>query len=278
MAATFDVAGVSIPKLGIGTFELHDEACIRAVSSGLQAGYRHVDTAERYQNEHAVGEGIRASGLPRDEVFLTSKVWHDHLEDTMMTAAAEASLERLGFDRLDLYLIHWPSPDVPVADAVRAICRLQERGLTRLVGISNFPVKLIEEAVAAATVPLAVNQVEYHPFLDQTKVLNALRKHGMGLTAYCPLARGRVLDNPVIAGIAEKLGVTPAVVTLAWLIGQDSVLAIPKSGSPERLAENLKAESLTLSAEDRAAIDALASPEGRVISPAFAPEWDTAAA
>ncbi|MCF3934298.1 aldo/keto reductase [Acuticoccus sp. M5D2P5] len=274
MAATFNVAGVSIPKLGIGTFELHDEVCIKAVSSGLQAGYRHVDTAERYENEYAVGEGVRASGLPRDEVFITSKVWHDHLAERDMMAAAEASLERLGISQFDLYLIHWPSRDVSAADAVRSLCKVQERGLTRLIGISNFPVALIEEAVAASTVPLAVNQVEYHPFLDQDKVLEAVRKHGMGLTAYCPLARGKVLDDPVITGIAEKLGSTPAAVTVAWLLGQDNVLAIPRSRSPERLVDNLNGERLTLSAEDRAAIDALRSPSGRLISPDFGPDWD----
>ncbi|MBJ3776698.1 aldo/keto reductase [Acuticoccus mangrovi] len=274
MTATFDVAGVSIPKLGIGTFGMNDEACARAVAAGLDLGYRHVDTAEMYQNEKAVGEGIRASGLARDDVFVTTKVWHDHLADGILQAAAEASLERLGLDRVELYLIHWPGRTTPVAEAVAALCKVKHRGLARAVGISNFPVALIEEAVAAADVPLAVNQVEYHPYLDQSKVLATLRKHGMGLTAYCPLARGKVLEDEVIAAIARRHGVPPATIALAWLIGQDGVIAIPKSASPERLKDNFRALDVSLDADERAAISALADPGGRLIDPEFAPNWD----
>ena len=271
---TFDVAGVSIPKLGIGTFNMDGDVAIEAVSEGLKGGYRHVDTAEMYGNEVAVGEGIRASGLPREDVFVTTKVWHDHLAEGAMQSACEGSLRRLGLDAVDLYLIHWPSRDVPVAEAVAALCRIRHQGLARAVGISNFPVKLIDEAVAAADVELAVNQVEYHPFLDQSAVMAALRRHGMGLTAYCPLARGKVLEDDTITGIARRHGVTPAAVTLAWLIGQEGVLAIPKSSSPARLMENLKAVDVALTDTERSAIDALRSPSGRVVDPEFAPDWD----
>ncbi|WP_226577776.1 aldo/keto reductase [Acuticoccus sediminis] len=271
---TFDVAGVSIPKIGIGTYGMDGEPASTAVSEGLKGGYRHVDTAEMYGNEVAVGEGIRASGLPREEIFVTTKVWHDHLTDSAMQAAAEGSLQRLGLDRVDLYLIHWPSRDVPVSEAVAALGRIRSRGLARAVGISNFPVKLIEEAVAASEVELAVNQVEYHPFMDQSAVLAALRRHGMGLTAYCPLARGKILDDETICGIAERHGVTPAAITLAWLIGQEEVIAIPKSSSPKRLMENLKALDVVLTEAERSAIDALRSPRGRLVNPDFAPDWD----
>jgi len=273
-AATFDIAGVSIPKLGLGTFGMDGEPATTAVAEGLKLGYRHVDTAEMYGNEVAVGEGIRASGLARGDLFVTTKVWHDHLDESAMNAAIEASLKRLGLDHVDLYLIHWPSRDVSAADAVRNICAIQKRGLARAVGISNFPVKLIEEAVAAADVQLAVNQVEYHPLMDQSPVLAALARNGMGLTAYCPLARGKVFDAPAITAAADNHGVTPAAVVLAWLLAQERVIAIPKSSSPARLADNFVATKLTLTADEIAAIDAMRSPKGRLIDPEFAPDWD----
>lgn len=277
MTPTLTAGGVTIPRLGIGTFALHDGRATRVVADGLTAGYRHVDTAEMYQNERAVGEGIRASGLPRSEVFVTTKVWHDHLGDALMQAAAEASLERLGLDHVDLYLIHWPSPAVAVPDAVRSLLRVRERGLARSVGVSNFPAAMLREAVAVASeagVSLAVNQVEYHPYLDQSAVLATLREHGMGLTAYSPLARGNVARDPTIGAIAGRHGASPAVVVLAWLLSQDGVIAIPKSASPERLRDNLAACEVALSAEEIAAINALRSPRGRLISPDFAPAWD----
>lgn len=277
MGPVLDVAGVSIPRLGLGTWPMTGETCAKAVAAALAAGYRHVDTAEMYGNEAEVGEGLASAGVPRDEVFVTSKVWYDHLAPDAMMAAAETSLRRLGLERLDLYLIHWPSPSVPVREAVKGLGAVQRAGLARAVGISNFPAALVEEAVAAADVPLAVNQVEYHPYLDQTPVRRALARHGMGLTAYCPLARGRVLDDPVIRTVAARHGASASDVTLAWLLAQDGVIAIPKSASPERLADNLTALNVSLSAEDMAAIGGLARPDGRLIDPEWAPAWDAAA-
>ncbi|MEO1104141.1 MAG: aldo/keto reductase, partial [Pseudomonadota bacterium] len=166
--------------------------------------------------------------------------------------------------------------DVPLKECIAALCSLKARGLTRAIGVSNFPPALLREAIALASEPLAVNQVEYHPYLDQSALLAALREAGMGLTAYCPLARGQVLTEPVIGDIATRHGVSAATVAVAWLIAQDSVIAIPRSRSPERLAENLKAETLVLSAEETAAISALAHPGGRLVSPAFAPDWAAA--
>lgn len=277
MGPVLDVAGVSIPRLGLGTWPMTGETCAKAVAAALAAGYRHVDTAEMYGNEAEVGEGLASAGVPRDEVFVTSKVWYDHLAPDAMMAAAETSLRRLGLERLDLYLIHWPSPSVPVREAVKGLGAVQRAGLARAVGISNFPAALVEEAVAAADVPLAVNQVEYHPYLDQTPVRRALARHGMGLTAYCPLARGKVLDDPVIRAVAVRHGASASAVTLAWLLAQDGVIAIPKSASPERLADNLTALNVSLSAEDMAAIGGLARPDGRLIDPEWAPAWDAAA-
>lgn len=277
MSETVSVAGVAIPKLGLGTYALHDQNCAAAVADGIAAGFRHVDTAEMYQNEAAVGEGVRGSGVPREAVFLTTKVWHDHLSDGLLQAAVEASLSRLRFDYVDLCLIHWPNASVPLEETIGALNTVHARGLARAVGVSNFPIAQLDRAVALSEAPLAVNQVEYHPFLDQGPLLSAVRGHGMGLTAYCPLARGKVLQNETIGAIAAAHGVSNAAVTLAWLIAQDGVIAIPKSGSRARLGDNLSAYELTLSEEERAAIDALRRPDGRMVDPEFAPEWDLAA-
>ena len=274
MIPAVEAGGVSIPKLGIGTYMLTGETCVEAVAGGLRAGYRHVDTAEMYGNETEVGAGIRASGLPREDVFVTSKVWHEHLASGVLEAAAEASLTRLGLDQLDLYLIHWPSRQVPLAEAMAGLCQVHKRGLARAIGVSNFPAGMLREAIALADVPLAVNQVEYHPYLDQSELLRVVRAAGLGLTAYCPLARGEILGDPVVERIAESHGVTPAAVALAWLIGQDGVIAIPKSRNVARLAENLRALDVTLDPSERAEITALAQPSGRMVRPAFAPDFE----
>lgn len=271
---TFEAAGLAIPKLGLGTFTLKGEECAAIVGEALALGYRHIDTAEMYENEDAVGTALRASGVPREKVFVTSKVWHDHLRPADMQRAAESSLKRLGLDRLDLYLIHWPSREVPVREAVRALNAVLRQGLTRAIGISNHTVAMVEEAVAASEAPLAVNQVEYHPYLDQSKLLATLRRHGMGLTAYAPIAKGKVAADPAIRRIAERHGATPAQVALAWHLAQDGVLAIPRTTRPERLAENFGALDVRLDEAEMGEIFALARPDGRMISPAFAPDWD----
>lgn len=276
---TIEVAGVSIPKLGFGTFTLQDDACRTAVVQGINEGFRHLDTAEMYGNEAAVADGLRASGLPRDDIFVTTKVWHENLAPARLTAAAEASLRRMKLDYVDLYLIHWPSPEIAVEEAVGALNDVLNKGLTRAIGISNFPVTLMDRAVAASNAPLAVNQVEYHPFLDQTPVRDALARHRMALTAYCPLARGKVLETPVLKSIAERHDTSAATVALAWLLRQDGVIAIPKTGSRGRMAENFSALRFAelLTDEELSKIDQLRSPDGRLISPDFAPEWDRAA-
>ena len=265
--ATLRLAGVDIPRSGFGTFPLKGADCERAVLAAIEAEYRHLDTAEMYANEEAVGAAVRASGVPRDEIFITSKIWHDNLSERRFEAAAEASVKRLGVDQIDLYLIHWPNPAVPVYAAVERLNRVLERGLTRSIGISNHSPAQIDEAVAASAAPLALNQVEYHPYLDQSAVIAALARHGMGLTAYCPIARGRVFDDPVIQPIAERHGVTPAVVALAWLLSKDNTIVIPKTSSPVRMVENLNAEDLKLTADDISAIDQLAVSGERVVDP-----------
>ena len=268
-------AGVDIPALGFGTWQLKGSECEQMVATALGAGFRHIDTAEMYDNEEAVGRGLKKAKVPRDDVFLTSKVWSSHLRDGQLQHAAEESLKRLGLDYFDLYLIHWPSNETSTREAIGALNEVRTRGLARAVGVANFPVKLIEEAVEASEEPLATNQVEYHPYLDQAPVLDACRRHGLSLTAYCPLARGKVVDDAVIGEIAEAHGRTPAQVTLRWLIQQEGVVAIPKTANPDRLQENLGAAEFSLSDAEMDKISALAKPGGRIVRMAGEPEWDT---
>lgn len=273
---TVRAAGVSIPALGLGTWRLAGAACADIVARALGLGYRHLDTAEMYGNEREVGDGLKASGVPRGEVFVTTKVWHEHLEPRALWAACEASLDRLGLDFVDLYLIHWPNPAVPLELTMDALCEVRRRGWAKAIGVANFPTALLDRAVALATEPLAANQVEYHPFLKQDAVLAACRAHGMALTAYCPLAHGKVADDPVLREIATARGLTPGQVALAWLLGQKTVAAIPKTATPSRLAENLAAADVVLGEADMARISARGSHAGRLVDPAFAPAWNAA--
>ncbi len=262
-----------MPKLGLGTFGLRGPDCARAVAEAIRLGYRHIDTAEMYDNEGPVGQGVRDSGVPREQVFVTTKVWWTNLADP--EAALAASLRRLRFDWVDLFLIHWPNPAVPLAQTLAAMVRLKERGLARAIGVANFPSLLLREAVATGA-PIACNQVEYHVMLGQRTILEVARAHRIAVTAYSPLGKGGLVNDPTLAAIAKRHGATPAQVALAWLMAQELVAAIPKSGSLDRMRENLGALTLRLTEEDLAAIDALPK-DRRVISPAWAPVWDAAA-
>ncbi|HEY8567506.1 MAG TPA: aldo/keto reductase [Beijerinckiaceae bacterium] len=269
--------GAEIPALGLGTWRLEGEDCARIVAGALAQGYRHVDTAAMYGNEEAVGEGLRASGLARDEVFVTTKVWYEDIRPGDLERSAEASLKRLGLDQVDLLLIHWPNPDVPVAESVRALAEAGRRGLARHVGVSNFTAAMVDEAVAASSEPLVVNQCEYHPYLDQAKVLAACRRHGLAFTSYSPLGRGDLLADATVGAIAAAHGRSPAQVILRWHVQQAGVVAIPKSGNLERIGQNLAIGDFALTDAEMQRMHALARPEGRLVSPSFAPAWDEAA-
>jgi 2,5-diketo-D-gluconate reductase B len=269
---TVDVHGVAVPALGLGTWMLEGEACRRAVGEALALGYRHLDTAQAYGNEAEVGRALRESAVAREEVFVTTKVWLDDLAPDRLVPSVEASLRRLGSDHVDLLLVHWPSREVPLEDTLEALEGVRRRGWTRLVGVSNFPPSLLRRALAAA--PVACDQVEYHPFLAQDALLAVCREHGALLTAYSPLARGRVLRDPVLREIAEAHGATPAQVALRWLVAHDGVAAIPKASSREHLGANLASVDLALSATERARIDGLARGQ-RLVSPSFAPDWES---
>ncbi len=267
--------GANIPAIGLGTWTLKDETASELVKSALESGYRHIDTAAMYENEAAVGEGMRASSLAREEIFLTTKVWPTDIADGDLQRSVEASLKRLGTDYLDLVLIHWPSKSIPLADSIKALNEVRDQGWARNIGVSNFTSSLIEEAVGLSKNPLACNQVEYHPFLKQDSVMAACQKHGMALVSYCPLARGSDLFVlPEIAEPAEKYGKTPAQVVLRWHVQQKDVIAIPRSSNADRIRQNLAVFDFELSAEETASISALRSKNHRICDFDFSPDWD----
>ncbi len=276
-----ETGGAAIPKLGFGTFRLErDDAC-DAVAHAIRTGYRSVDTAQIYRNEAEVGAGVarglREAGLNREDVFLTTKVWMEQVGRGKLGPSVEASLDRLKTDYVDLLLLHWPVPEVPLQEQIEALNAVRRRGLTRHIGVSNYTTQLLGEAAAVSEAPLATNQVEYHPFLDQTPVLAACRERGMALTAYSPIAQGQVFSSPVLREIASARQLDPARVALKWLIQQDGVVAIPRSSKAEHISNNFDLGDAPLSDEDMKRIDALRSDSGRLIDPSWAPPWDRAA-
>ena len=269
--------GAEIPAIGLGTYRLKGEDATEAVKHAIEIGYRHIDTAQMYDNEAAVGKGIATAPTAREDVFLTTKIWPDNFSHGDLIAAAKESVTRLKTDYVDLLLLHWPSKTVPLKETILALNEVQAAGLAKHVGISNFTTALIEEATSLSSVPLAVDQVEYHPYLSQEKVLGALRAHDMALTAYVPLAHGAVAEDGVLQEIGKAHGKTAGQVALRWLVQQDGVIAIPKSGNPERQKQNIEIFDFELSADEMQRIFALQKPKGRIIDPAgFAPEWDAA--
>ncbi|MEC9435192.1 MAG: aldo/keto reductase [Pseudomonadota bacterium] len=264
-----------IPALGFGTWRLRGAEATDMVARALAEGWRHVDTARMYGNEAEVGAGIRAAAVPRDQVFLTTKIWPDDHAPDRLRAAAEDSAKTLGVGVPDLVLLHWPSRTVPLEETVPALCALVRDGLARHVGVSNFTRPLLEKAAALADVPLTVNQVEYHPWLDQSPMLAQLAAQGMALTAYVPLAKGRAAQDATLARIGAAHGVSGATACLAWLLARGAI-AIPKTASPARLAENAAALDVTLSTAEIDEIAALAQPDGRLVQgpDGVAPDWD----
>jgi 2,5-diketo-D-gluconate reductase B len=273
-APVLESALTRMPRLGFGTWPMRGAECQAAVESALRLGYRHIDTAEMYGNEEAVGAALRASGVPRGEIYLTTKVWWDKPRGEAIRRAAEACLRRLAQPYADLLLIHWPSPQLDLPDALRALARLREEGLARAVGVANFPLGLLRRAVEAEIAPIACLQVEHHVFLSQARLLEYTRARSIVLTSYTPVAKGAVLEDPVITRIAAKHGAAPAQVALAWLLGMPSVAAIPKAASPARQRENLESVDLRLDADDMAVLAALPK-NRRMVNPDFAPDWES---
>jgi diketogulonate reductase-like aldo/keto reductase len=267
--------GTLIPMIGLGTWDLRGRACARIVEAAIRLGYRHIDTAQMYDNEREVGEGLHASGVEREKVFVTTKIWPSHFAARDLERAAKDSLARLRLSQVDLLLLHWPNPKIPLSETLGALCAVKRRGLARNIGVSNFTVALIEQAVKLAQEPLVCNQIETHPFLDQSKVVAACRRHGMAVVAYSPIARGRVKGNAVLTRIGKAHGKTAAQVSLRYLVQQD-IAVIPRTSRAERLAENLAIFDFELSAAEMKEIAALASRSGRLVDFAFSgsPQWD----
>ena len=271
---TVSVHNTEIPALGFGTFEIEDRNAVDAVANAIDIGYRHIDTAQVYENERGVGRGISTAGIERDELFLTTKVWIDRFEPDQLLASVDESLDRLQTDYVDLLLLHWPNPSVPLEATLAALNEAHRRGSARSIGISNFTVDMIHRAAELSETPLVTNQVEYHPFLDQQQVRDALKKESMALTAYSPLARGRVFRNQTLQGIAGKHECSIAQLALAWLLAQKDVIAIPKAADRDHAEDNFGALRLELPEEDLQTLSTLSRPDGRVIDPEFAPDWD----
>jgi diketogulonate reductase-like aldo/keto reductase len=267
--------GAAIPLLGLGTWELRGRGCARVVEQALRLGYRHIDTAEMYDNEREVGEGFRASGIKRGEVFLTTKIWPNHFSPPELERAARDCLVRLRLSEVDLLLLHWPNPQVPLAETIGALCKVKRDGLARHIGVSNFTVELIEQALAAASEPLVCDQVECHVFLDQSKLIAGAGKHDMAIVAYSPLARGDIRNDPVLARAARAHGKSAAQICLRYLV-QQNIAVIPRTSKLERLSENAAIFDFELSDAEMRDIAGLASRDGRLIDWAYSGrmKWD----
>jgi 2,5-diketo-D-gluconate reductase B len=276
MMETIDAPGMRMPKLGLGTWQMRGDDCRAAVERALALGYRHIDTAEGYGNEAEVGAALAGSGVARGDVHLTTKVSQSNLAPDAMRRALDSSLQKLRTEYVDLYLIHWPAPGQDMRAPLETLAALRDGGRVRAIGVSNFPVALMRLAVEGLGLPIACNQVEYHPLLDQSAVLAYARTHGIAVAAYCPIARGEVFNQPELEAVARKHGATAAQVALRWLMDQDHVAAIPKAAREETQRQNLAALDLRLDDDDRARI-ARAPKNRRLVNPGWAPAWDRAA-
>ena len=268
--------GARIPALGFGTFRLPGPDTLRMVPAALKLGFRHIDTAQIYGNEAEVGAGIAASGVNRADIFLTTKVWVDRFGHDALIASVDESLKKLRTDYVDLLLLHWPAGHA-LPEPVGALNEVVKAGKVRHIGVSNFNVAQMQEAIGLSAVPLVTNQVEYHPYLDQGPVIRAARAAGLSVTAYYAMADGKVFGDPVLKQVAAAKGRSVAQVVLRWVLQQDGLVALSKTASETRAAENFAVFDFELTAEEMAAIHALAKPDGRLVSPpALAPVWDAA--
>ncbi len=272
---TIETKGARVPALGFGTWNLRGADCRKMMPEALELGYRHIDTAQAYENEAEVGQGLADAGLARGELWITTKLWMDQLDPAAVPRALAKSLERLRTDYVDLLLIHWPSDEVPHLETLAAMAEQRDAGRVRHLGVSNFTVEQIAEVTAGGFDPLT-NQVEYHPFLSQDDLRAALDERDMILTAYAPLARGKVAEDPVIVRIAEAHGKTPQQVALRWLVQQRRVAAIPKAGSRKHAAANIAIFDFALDEAEMAEVAALGRRRERLVDPSWAPVWDAA--
>jgi diketogulonate reductase-like aldo/keto reductase len=267
--------GAQIPALGFGTSPMTGAVKAEEVAAALAAGYRHIDTARKYGSERAVGEAIRASGIARGEIFLVTKVSHENLRAGDFARSVDESLDALRLDYVDLLMVHWPNPEIALEETMPALAKAKRAGLARHLGVANFNIALLDRAIALCPEPLVALQAEFHPYLDQGKLLAAARARGLAFVGYCPLGRGRLFGDPVLAGIAKARGRSVAQVALRWSM-QQGVIPIPRSSKPERIADNMRAVEFSLTDAEMARISALRCANGRIANPAgrVAGGWD----
>ncbi|MBB34374.1 MAG: 2,5-didehydrogluconate reductase [Hirschia sp.] len=274
MTLTTQHFGVEIPTVGFGTWQLEGAVAHHGVLEAIHAGYRHIDTAQAYGNEEFVGRGLSDSQLQRDEYFLTTKVWKDKYRDGDLQQSVEISLEKLGVDSVDLLLLHWPNDDVPMEETIAALNDAHKQGLTRHIGVSNFTTALLDKAVRISEAPILTNQIEYHPFIDQSAVIEAASALGTSITAYCPLAQGKVMHDPVIGEIAKGHDVSPVQVTMRWFVQQPGVICLPRSSKAEHIRTNNDIYDFALTPDEMAQITELNRQNMRLINPGWGPDWD----
>ena len=273
-APTLSAHGAVMPVIGYGTMELPQRPA-ELVAAAIAAGYRHIDTARKYGTEQFVGEGIRASKIARNELFVTTKVTEENARDADFMRSVETSLRTLGLDYVDLLLVHWPQPKVPFKETLGALAKAKRQGMARHIGVSNFTLAMLDDAVSVCPEPLVTNQIEYHAYLPQDRMLAALRRHGMILTAYCPVARGKLLTDPVVGEIAKAHAKTPAQICLRWLVQQADVVAVPRALEERHIVENLDIFDFALSADEMRRLSALRTRQVRIADPPErAPKWD----
>ncbi|WP_377295765.1 aldo/keto reductase [Rhizobium sp. SGZ-381] len=273
---TVTANGAHIPALGFGTFRMPGADILRILPKALELGFRHVDTAQIYGNEAEVGQVIAGSGIARSDIFLTTKVWVDKYAKADFAASVNESLKKLKTDYVDLLLLHWPQSDVPLSERMESLNAVKKAGKVKNIGISNFNIAMMEEAAKLSEAPIATNQVEFHPYLDQSKLLQAAREKGIALTAYYLMADGKVPNDPLLKDIGARHGKTAAQVVLRFAVQQEGIIALSKTATESRLAENYDIFDFTLSADEMAAIEGLARPDGRIVNPGHLrpPHWD----
>src|ERR1700693_4961668 len=265
--------GISLPRLGLGTYRMQGDVCRAAVESALALGYRHIDTAEMYGNEDAIGAAIATTGIARKDLHVTTKVWNENLAPDAIRRSFDASLKKLRLDHVDLYLVHWPSKNMNLPAMFETLLRLKQEGRARAIGVANFNIALLKTVVEEIKAPIACNQVEYYVMLDQTRLRKYLSSKAIPLVAYGPRAQARAAADQTLAAIARKHGASAAQVALKWLLDQEGVAAIPKASRAESQRANLVALQGGLDDEDRQAIAGLPK-DTRFVNPGFAPAWD----
>jgi 2,5-diketo-D-gluconate reductase B len=267
--------GARIPAIGFGTYGMTRPDMLRMIPAALKGGFRHIDTAQIYRNEQEVGECIASSGIPRSDIFVTTKVWVTNYPESRFVSSVDESLAKLRTDYIDLLLLHWPHDSVPLAEQIGLLNKTVRAGKVRHIGVSNFNRRLLDQAIGLSAVPLVTNQFEYHPYLNQSLLIDATRKSGLAVMAYCAMAVGRVLTDPTIANIAASHRRTIPQIVLRWLVQQDQVVALSRTTNPDRITENLTVFDFELGEHDMAAIQTLARPDGRIVNPVgLAPVWD----